>query len=49
VSGALGRDLLGAVQKVYYANRRKDAAKNDFDDDFIYCEVVALITRGRLR
>lgn len=28
------------IERVYYANTRKDAAKIDFDDDFIYREIV---------
>ena len=35
--------------QVYYANTRRDAAKIDFDDDFIYREVALPIRRRRLR
>ena len=35
-------------KKVYYANTRKDAAKIDFDDDFIYREVVRPIARRKI-
>ena len=34
---------------VYYANTRKDAARIDFDDDFIYREVALPIRRRKLR
>ena len=33
---------------VFYANTRKDAAKNGFDDDFIYREIALPIRRRRL-
>jgi tRNA(Arg) A34 adenosine deaminase TadA len=33
---------------VYYANTRKDAARIDFDDDFIYREVALPIRRRKL-
>src|SRR6267142_654926 len=32
-------------KKVYYGNTRKDAAKNDFDDDLIYREVAKPIAK----
>ena len=35
-------------KKVYYANTRKDAAKIDFDDDFIYREVARPISRRQI-
>jgi tRNA(Arg) A34 adenosine deaminase TadA len=35
--------------QVYYANTRRDAAKIDFDDDFIYREVALPIRRRELR
>lgn len=35
-------------QKVYYANTRRDAAKIQFDDDFIYCEVSRPIARRKI-
>ena len=35
--------------QVYYANTRRDAAKIDFDDDFIYREVALPIRRRKLR
>ena len=35
-------------KKVYYANTRKDAAKIDFDDDFIYREVARPISRRKI-
>jgi len=34
---------------VYYANTRKDAARIDFDDDFIYREVALPIRRRKLK
>ena len=34
---------------VYYANTRKDAARIDFDDDFIYREVALPMRRRKLR
>jgi guanine deaminase len=34
---------------VFYANTRKDAARIDFDDDFIYREVALPIGRRKLR
>ncbi len=34
--------------KVYYANTRKDAAKIQFDDDFIYHEVSVPIARRKI-
>ena len=37
------------VGNVYYANTRKDAARIDFDDDFIYREVALPIRRRKLR
>ena len=36
------------IGKVYYANTRKDAARIDFDDDFIYAEVSRPISRRKL-
>ena len=33
------------LKRVYYANTRKDAAKIQFDDDFIYREVAAPISK----
>lgn len=36
------------LKKVYYANTRKDAAKIDFDDDFIYTEVSKPISQRKL-
>jgi guanine deaminase len=35
-------------QKVYYANTRQDAAKIQFDDDFIYREVSRSIARRKI-
>ena len=35
-------------KKVYYANTRKDAAKIDFDDDFIYREVVRPVSQRKI-
>jgi tRNA(Arg) A34 adenosine deaminase TadA len=35
--------------QVYYANTRRDAAKIDFDDAFIYREVALPIRRRKLR
>ena len=34
---------------VFYANTRKDAARIDFDDDFIYREVALPIRRRKLK
>jgi tRNA(Arg) A34 adenosine deaminase TadA len=36
------------IDKVYYANTRKDAARIAFDDDFIYREVALPIGRRKL-
>jgi tRNA(Arg) A34 adenosine deaminase TadA len=36
------------LKKVYYGNTRKDAAKIDFDDDFIYREIPLPISRRTL-
>jgi tRNA(Arg) A34 adenosine deaminase TadA len=36
------------IQRVYYANTRRDAAKIDFDDDWIYREVARPIARRKL-
>ena len=36
------------LKKVYYGNTRKDAAKIDFDDDFIYQEIPLAIRRRKL-
>jgi len=36
------------LKNVYYANTRKDAAKIAFDDDFIYQEVAAPISRRKI-
>jgi guanine deaminase len=36
------------LKKVYYGNTRKDAAKIDFDDDFIYQEIPLPISRRKL-
>lgn len=35
-------------RKVYYGNTRKDAARFDFDDDFIYRELVRPIARRKI-
>src|SRR5882724_546755 len=35
-------------KKVYYANTRKDAARIEFDDDFIYREVSTPITKREI-
>jgi guanine deaminase len=37
------------LRQMYYANTRRDAAKIDFDDDFIYREVALPIRRRKLR
>jgi guanine deaminase len=37
------------IKKVYYGNTRRDAARINFDDDFIYREVAAPIHRRKLR
>jgi guanine deaminase len=36
------------LSKVFFANTRKDAARIDFDDDFIYREVARPISRRKL-
>jgi tRNA(Arg) A34 adenosine deaminase TadA len=36
------------LKKVYYANTRKDAAKIAFDDEWIYQEVAAPISRRKI-
>ncbi len=36
------------LKTVYYANTRKDAAKINFDDDLIYREVAAPISRRKI-
>lgn len=36
-------------RRVYYGNTRKDAARIQFDDDFIYREVARPIARRKLR
>jgi tRNA(Arg) A34 adenosine deaminase TadA len=36
------------IRKMYYGNTRKDAAKIDFDDDFIYREVALPIRKRKL-
>ena len=36
------------LKKIYYANTRKDAAKIAFDDDWLYQEVAAPISRRKL-
>ena len=35
----LGAIYWAHLDKIYYANNRKDAAKIGFDDDFIYQEI----------
>ena len=35
-------------KRVYYANTRRDAARIEFDDDFIYHEVARPVTRRKL-
>jgi guanine deaminase len=37
------------IRKVFYGNTRKDAARIEFDDDFIYREVATPIARRRIR
>jgi guanine deaminase len=37
------------LRKVFYGNTRQDAAKIDFDDDFLYREVALPIRRRKLR
>jgi tRNA(Arg) A34 adenosine deaminase TadA len=37
------------LKRVYYANTRKDAARIQFDDDFIYTEVSRPIARRTLK
>ena len=37
------------LRNVFYGNTRKDAAKIDFDDDFLYREVALPIRRRKLR
>jgi len=36
------------LKRVYFANTRKDAAKIEFDDDFLYREVGLPISRRSL-
>ena len=36
------------LRKVYFGNTRKDAAKIEFDDDFIYREIAAPIVRRKI-
>jgi guanine deaminase len=36
------------LKRVYYGNTRRDAAKIEFDDDFIYREVARPITRRKI-
>ena len=35
-------------KRIYYANTRKDGAKIDFDDDFIYREVVRPVSQRKI-
>ena len=35
-------------KKVYYANTRRDAARIEFDDDFIYREVARPVSRRKI-
>src|ERR1051325_868173 len=37
------------LRRVYYANTRKDAARIEFDDDFIYTEVSRPISKRTLK
>jgi guanine deaminase len=37
------------LRNVFYGNTRKDAAKIDFDDDFLYREVALPMRRRKLR
>lgn len=36
------------LKRVYYANTRKDAARIEFDDEFIYREVTQAISRRKI-
>jgi guanine deaminase len=36
------------LQKIYYANTRKDAAAIKFDDDFLYREVALPVSRRKI-
>jgi guanine deaminase len=36
------------LEKIYYANTRKDAARIQFDDDFIYREVAKPVARRKI-
>ena len=36
------------LQKIYYANTRKDAAAIKFDDDFLYSEVALPVSRRKI-
>jgi len=36
------------IKKIYYANTRRDAARIQFDDDWIYHEVVRPMARRRI-
>ncbi len=37
------------IEKVYYANTRKDAAKILFDDEFLYQEIAKPISKRKLK
>jgi tRNA(Arg) A34 adenosine deaminase TadA len=36
------------LRKIYYANTRKDAAAIEFDDDFLYREVMLPVSRRKI-
>ena len=36
------------IDKIYYANTRKDAAKINFDDDFIYNEIPLSLEKRKI-
>ena len=36
------------IDKIYYANTRKDAAKINFDDDFIYNEIPLALDKRKI-
>ena len=43
----LGAIYWSHIDKIYYANNRKDAAEIGFDDDFIYQEIALPLEKRR--
>lgn len=37
------------ITKIFFANTRQDAAKIDFDDDFLYREISKKVTRRKVK